>query len=135
MNQPIKRHRGAQSGNQNARKHGFYSKVLDLPQKHDLQEASLVTGLDQEITVIRVKLKSILEREPDNIRLLTQLTAALTRLMRTRKALGLDQQDDLGKAIHNLIVDIGLPLLTEASRAALIDSKGIISGPTQTDRD
>jgi uncharacterized protein YjcR len=42
-----KRKRGAQHGNQNARKHGFYSCVLDELEQRDLEEAMLLEGIDE----------------------------------------------------------------------------------------
>lgn len=94
----------------------------------------MLQGLDEEITLIRVKLRSILEHEPDNTRLITQAATTLTRLMRTRKTLGLDGQDDLAIAIRRVINDIGIPLMTGASRAALLTSNNLYPVPTQTDR-
>jgi len=40
---------GAPRGNQNARKHGFYSRVLDEAQKLQLDEAREVEGIDEAI--------------------------------------------------------------------------------------
>ena len=41
--------RGAPAGNQNARKHGFYSRVLDEEEQLDFEQATSVEGLDDEI--------------------------------------------------------------------------------------
>ena len=46
----IKRKKGAQKGNQNARKHGFYARVLDEADKLDFQLAAGVDGIDDEST-------------------------------------------------------------------------------------
>ena len=40
---------GAPRGNQNARKHGFYSRVLDEAQKLQLDEAREVEGIDAAV--------------------------------------------------------------------------------------
>ena len=64
--------RGAPRGNQNARKHGFYSKVLNEAEQLDLELVSGVEGIDDEIALLRVKIKSILEKDPENIRLRRQ---------------------------------------------------------------
>ena len=58
------RKRGAPKGNQNARKHGFYAKVLDEADQLDFELASGVEGIDDEIALLRVKIKSILENDP-----------------------------------------------------------------------
>ena len=46
--------RGAPKGNQNARKHGFYSRALTEAEKVELEEASYVEGVDQEIALLRI---------------------------------------------------------------------------------
>jgi hypothetical protein len=60
-----KRPRGAPKGNRNARKHGFYSQVLDETQQLHLDRALEVEGLDEEIGILRVKLLSLIENHPD----------------------------------------------------------------------
>ena len=45
---------------QNVNKPGFYSKVLDEAEKLDFELASGVDGIDNEIALLRVKIKSIL---------------------------------------------------------------------------
>ncbi|MAF85714.1 MAG: hypothetical protein CL875_04470 [Dehalococcoidales bacterium] len=46
MSAEVKRKRGAPEGNQNARKHGFYSKVLDEAEQLDFELATGVEGID-----------------------------------------------------------------------------------------
>ena len=43
--------KGAPYGNQNARKHGFYSAVLTDTEQHDIDIATGVEGLDEEIAL------------------------------------------------------------------------------------
>ena len=77
--------RGAPKGNhEDASKHGFYAKVLDEAERLDFELASGVKGIDDEIALLRVKIKSLLENEPENIKLILQMTNALERLVRTR---------------------------------------------------
>jgi len=105
-----KRKRGAPKGNQNARKHGFYSKVLDEAERLDFELASGVEGIDDEIALLRVKIKSILENDPENVRLIMQATNALARLVKTRYNITKDQKRGLKEAIGNVLKDIALPL-------------------------
>ena len=104
------RKRGAPKGNRNARKHGFYSKVLDEAEQLDFELASGVEGIDDEIALLRVKIKSLLENEPDNVRLIMQVTNALERLIRTRYNITKDQRKGLKEAIGNVLKDVALPL-------------------------
>ena len=105
-----KRTRGGQPSNQNARKHGFYSKVLDEAEQLDLELASGVEGIDDEIALLRVKIKSILENDPENIRLIMEATNTLARLIRTRYNITKEQKKGLKEAIGNVLRDVALPL-------------------------
>jgi uncharacterized protein YjcR len=61
--------RGAPAGNQYARKHGFYSRVLDEDEQNDFEQATDVYGIDDEIALLRTKIKSVLRHDPENIEL------------------------------------------------------------------
>jgi len=102
--------RGAPKGNQNARKHGFYSKVLDEVERLDFELATGVDGIDDEIALLRVKIKSVLEHDPENIRLIMQATDALAKLVKTRYNISKEDKKGLKEAIANVLRDIALPL-------------------------
>jgi len=110
MRNKVVRRRGAPKGNQNARKHGFYAKVLDEAEQLDLELASGVEGIDDEIALLRVKIKSILEKDPENIRLIMQATNTLARLVRTKYNISKEDKKGLKEAIGNVLRDIALPL-------------------------
>ena len=101
--------RGAPLGNQNARKHGYYSNVLDESEKRNLKMAYQIKGLDEEINLLRVKIKSIAEHDPQNLRLISQADVSLARLLRTRET-NFKKAQDLGQIIKNVIREIGIPL-------------------------
>ena len=105
-----KRKRGAPRGNQNARKHGFYSKVLDETEKMDFELAAGVNGIDDEIALLRVKIKSILEKDPENIKLIMQATNTLAGLVKTSYNITKEQKKGLKEAIGNVLRDVALPL-------------------------
>ncbi|MFC2069728.1 hypothetical protein ACFLTB_00925 [Chloroflexota bacterium] len=106
----MKRKGGAPKGNQNARKHGFYSMVLDEAERLDFEQATGVEGIDDEIALLRVKIKSLLERDPENIKLIMQATNTLARLVRTRYNIGKEDKQGLKEAIGNVLRDVALPL-------------------------
>ncbi len=110
MSAKADRKRGAPKGNQNARKHGFYSKVLDEAEQFDFELAAGVEGIDDEIALLRVKIKSILSNDPENIKLIMQATNALARLVKTRYNITKDQKKGLKEAIGNVLRDVALPL-------------------------
>ena len=106
----VKRKRGAPKGNQNARKHGFYSKVLDEAEQLDFELAAGVDGIDGEIALLRVKIKSLLENDPENISLLMQATNTLANLVKTKYNISKEQKKGLKEAIGNVLKDIAIPL-------------------------
>ncbi len=105
-----KRKRGAPKGNQNARKHGFYSKVLDEAEQLDFELATGVDGIDDEIALLRVKIKSALEKDPENINLIMRATNTLAGLVKTRYRISREQKKGLKEAIGNVLRDVAVPL-------------------------
>jgi hypothetical protein len=105
-----KRPRGAPRGNENARKHGFYSRVLDETQQLHLDQALEVEGLDEEIGILRVKLLSLIENHPDRIDLQVVTANTIARLIRTRYNVSKDQHRPLKQAITKVLTDIAVPL-------------------------
>ena len=95
---------------QNARKRGFYARVLDEAEQLDFELASGVSGIDDEIALLRVKIKSILGDDPNNVKLLVDVTIALERLVKTRYKITKEQGKGLKEAIGNVLRDIAIPL-------------------------
>ena len=106
----VKRKRGGQPDNQNARKHGFYSRALDEAERLDFELATGVNGIDDEIALLRVKIKSLLEHDPENIKLIMQATNTLAGLVKTSYNMTKEQRKGLKEAIGNVLRDIALPL-------------------------
>jgi len=102
--------RGAPRGNQNARKHGFYSRVLDEAEQLDFELATSVEGIDEEIALLRTKIKSVIAHDPQNIKLIMQAINTLSRLVRTRYNIGKEDKKGLKEAITSVLRDVALPL-------------------------
>jgi len=116
-----KKKRGAPRGNQNARKHGFYSPVLTEQERKDFEQAVQVEGLDAEIALLRVKLKAVVEHDPDNIRLIMQATESLARLLRARYSMSKNDRKGWKEAIANVLRDIALPIGVDITSAIFRD--------------
>ena len=89
---------------------GFYQKVLDEAERIDFDLISGVNGIDDEIALLRVKIKSILDDDPKNIKLIVEATNALERLIRTKYKISKEQRKGLKEAIDNVLRDVALPL-------------------------
>ena len=105
-----KKKRGAPKGNQNARKHGFYSKVLDEEEQAAYDQAIFVEGIDEEIALLRVKMISLLERDPENIRLISQAANTLIKLILIKYNVDRNDPKSMKEAIGNVLRDVALPL-------------------------
>lgn len=97
------RKRGAQPGNQNARKHGFFARVLNKSDKRHYREAEELYGLDDEIKLLRAKIKTLVEHSPENLRLYAQAVATLGNLLRVRKYLGNSKEERLRQAVQRTL--------------------------------
>ncbi len=79
--------RGAPLGNQNARKHGFYSSVLLPSQEALLPRAKSIRGLNDEIAVARIRIVSVVSTVPTNPRVLSAAINSLLRLERAKQSI------------------------------------------------
>ena len=77
--------RGPPPGNQNARKHGYYSKVLTPGEQKLLPCMAGMRGLDREIEIGRVKLLSILATDPRNTKVLLRAFRSLVYMVRDQE--------------------------------------------------
>jgi hypothetical protein len=91
-------------------KQSFYSKALDEAEGLDFELAQDVDGIDDEIALLRLKIKSLLERDPDNIKLIMEATDALSRLVMARYKMGSAHKKALVNAIGGVLKDLAVPL-------------------------
>lgn len=115
-----KRKPGAPKGNQNARKHGFYSKVLSEADQLELQTALGISGIDEEIALLRVKIQTLLSENPDDVQLILDATNTIARLLRTKFNLDKKEARGIREAITSVIRDLALPV---GIGAAIVSSK------------
>jgi hypothetical protein len=85
LSRRIHRSPGGQPGNQNARKHGFYSRLRTREELEWLPQVAQIDSLDEEIALLRVKIRSILANDPKNINVLLLALSHLATLVRTQK--------------------------------------------------
>lgn len=102
--------RGAPPENQNARKHGFYSRALTEAERLEMDEAAYVDGVDQEIALLRIKLRELIEDAPDRIDLHLEAANTIARLIRTRYQISKEQKKSLKEAITKVLTEVAVPL-------------------------
>jgi hypothetical protein len=105
----VKKKRGAPLGNQNARTHGFYSRALSASERKTYEETILIEGVDEEIAVLRIKLKSLVSEKNANIALITRTANTLTRMINARDRLASTSKAGFGDAILNVLNEIAIP--------------------------
>ena len=96
--------RGAPAGNQNAKTHGFYSKALSEAERLELEEAVGVEGIDAEIALLRIKLMRVLEKEPENIKLIMQAMDMIAKLLKASETMTQQQKEKVKQEMGNTTV-------------------------------
>jgi hypothetical protein len=99
----LKRKRGGQKGNLNARKHGFYSGTLSPAETRQLWNITNLEGVDPEIAFIRVKLQSSLQHDPGNRRVITEASRLLVKWYSANYRLDPTDRNYLKTVVENLL--------------------------------
>ena len=98
-----KRHRGGQPGNQNARKHGFYSPYMSQPEIRELHQTLDLGGVDRQVAVTRIKLSSALLADPANRRVLGDASRQLVKYYRFQNYMDKEDYAEIKKFIRLVI--------------------------------
>ena len=94
----------------NSAKRSFYSRALDEAEELDFELAQGVEGIDDEIALLRVKIKSLLENDPENLKLIMDATNALSRLVIARYRISSEHKKALTSAIGSVLQGLAIPL-------------------------
>ena len=113
-----KRKKGAQPGNLNALKHGFYSRQFRERELTDLEEID-AEGLENEIAMLRVMIRRLMEMV-NNCDNLDQLNAVvgtlgmassrLASMLRTESFIDKKQEidDEISRGLHAAAIELGI---------------------------
>ena len=91
-------------------KPGFYGKALDEAEKLELEEARGIEGIDEEIAILRVKLRDIMVANPEKFEIHLKIVNAIARLVTTRYNITKEQKKSLKEAVTRVLTEIALPL-------------------------
>lgn len=89
---------------------GFYSRALAQAEQVDLQDASGVQGLDDEVALVRLLLRRLIEEQPDEVKLQLRTVNTLAKLLHTRYQLSAEQKNSLKEAILKVLTEVAIPL-------------------------
>ena len=89
---------------------GFYRQALDEAERVEFEEASEVEGLDEEIALLRFKLRELVETQPDRVDLHLEAANIIARLVKTRYQITKEQKKSLKEAITKVLTEVAVPL-------------------------
>ena len=92
------------------KKRGFYSQALDEAERLELEEARSVDGIDEEIAILRVKLRELIVAKPERFDLHLKVASAIARLVTTRYNITKEQKKSLKEAVTKVLTEIAVPL-------------------------
>ena len=85
----------------------FYAEALTEAERSDLPPALEVDGVDQEIAVLRLRLRSMLEERPDDLTLMFKGIELLTKAVAARYRLSKRAERDLAASMANVVRSLG----------------------------
>jgi hypothetical protein len=89
---------------------GFYSKALQEAEKLELDEAYQIQGVDDEIALLRLRLKELAKDQPQRIDLHLKAANTIARLVKIRYQTSKEQKNSLKEAIARVLTEVALPL-------------------------
>lgn len=101
-----KRKPGGQPGNQNARKHGFYSQAITPELEALMLPAKELEGIDLELALARAKALSIGAHTPQNYAVLFDALAIVGRLNAVKERLGRHTSRRFSRALKIVLDDL-----------------------------
>ncbi|GEM_PF-468165 len=109
---------------------GFYRCALNEAERVGLEEAFDVEGLDDEIALLRVKLRSLLEQQPERTDLHFEAANIIARLVKTRYQIAREGDKTVEEAVQKVLSEIGLPAgLCSATLQSLPRPKSGVATP------
>lgn len=93
----------------------FYLRALDEARKFELEEASHIEGIGQEIALLRLKFRELLEQQPERTDLHLEAANIIARLVKTQYQITRDQKKSLKEAVRKVLTEVGVPFGVRAA--------------------
>lgn len=100
--------------NAKAVKRGFYGPALDESSRLMLEEARGVEGLDEEIAMLRLRLRDLVREEPEKCELHLKVAGTIANLVKIRYSISKEQKKSLREAIGKVLTELAIPLGVKA---------------------
>ncbi len=91
----------------------FYADVLSEAERVRMEAAREMQGIDEEVAILRIKLRDQIMQHPEKAELLFKGMNMLTKAVSTQYKLSPKSQDDLNDSIIGVINGIGRELWPE----------------------
>ena len=85
----------------------FYAGALDAAERIELEAAAEVEGLDEEIALLRMKLRKALGKRPDDLPLMLRGIDLLVKSVSARYRLSKEAEQDLSDSIAGVLRGVG----------------------------
>ena len=89
---------------------GFYGQALNEAERLELEEAIGIDGIDEEVAILRIKLRELIVAKPDKFELHLKVVSAIARLVTTRYHISKEQKRSLKEAVTKVLTEIAIPL-------------------------
>jgi hypothetical protein len=93
---------------------GFYAPALNETRELMLEEAGGVEGLDQEIALLRLKLRDMIRDEPGACQMHLKVASTIANLVKIRYSISKEQKKSLREAITKVLTELAVPLGVKA---------------------
>ena len=85
----------------------FYSRALTRAERAALPVALAIEGLDEEIAVLRLRLRRAIEERPDDLPLMFKGIDLMAKVVATRYRLSKKAERDLAASLANVVRSVG----------------------------
>ena len=91
----------------------FYASALSRAERIELKEAAKVKGLDQEIALLRTKLRNVIKEKPNNLPLMLQGFEQRVKVVSARYRLPKRAEEELDQSVKRLLEEFGGQMMPE----------------------
>ncbi|MFC2008534.1 hypothetical protein ACFLUT_00560 [Chloroflexota bacterium] len=102
--------RKTRSRSEQEERSGFYVRTLDEAERMGHDEAWRIEGIDDEIALLRVRLRELIAQSPERIDLQMSMANTIARLVKTRYQISSEQKKSLKAAVTKVLEEVAVPL-------------------------